>query len=76
MRVNLKLAESAKDSLTLSFFVKVFKILAIWKIVFQALTAPVSAYVNEALETIKTSFFWNKKNHEDGYLKNVYIRIN
>ena len=29
MRVNLKLAESAKDSLTLSFFVKVFKILAI-----------------------------------------------
>ena len=40
----------------------VFKSLAISKIVFQALIAPVPTHVIKALETIQTSFLWNNSN--------------
>ena len=63
----------------------VFKSLAISKIVFQALIAPVPTQVFKVLETIQTSFLWNNcnrkikrktpcKRHENGGLKNVDIR--
>ena len=64
--------------------VVVFKSLAISKIVFQALIAPVLTHVIKALETIQTSFLWNNSNtkikhktlckrYENGGLKNVDI---
>ena len=63
----------------------VFKSLAISKIVFQALIAPVPTHVIKALETIQTCFLWYKSNakikhktlckrYENGGLKNVDIR--
>ena len=63
----------------------VFKNLAISKIVFQALIAPVPIHVIKVLEIIQTSFFWNNSNprikqktlcqrYENGGLKNVDIR--
>ena len=61
-----------------------FKSLAISKIIFQALIAPVPIHVIKALETIQTSFLWNNSNpkikhetlckgYENGGLKNVDI---
>ena len=73
------------QNLTLEGRVVVFKSLAISKIVFQALIAPVPTHVIKALETIQTSFLWNNSNpkikhktlckrYENGGLKNVDIR--
>ena len=72
-------------NLTLEGRIVVFKSLAISKIVFQALIAPVPTHVIKALETIQTSFLWNNSNpkikhktlckrYENGGLKNVDIR--
>ena len=72
-------------NLTLEGRIVVFKSLAISKIVFQALIAPVPTHVIKALETIQTSFLWNNSNpkikhktlckrYENGSLKNVGIR--
>ena len=72
-------------NLTLEGQIVVFKSLAISKIVFQALIAPVPTHVIKALETIQTSFLWNNSNpkikhktlckrYENGGLKNVDIR--
>ena len=68
-------------NLTLEGRIVVSKSLAISKIVFQALIAPVSTHVIKALETIQTSFLWDKSNpkikhkkYENGDLKNVDIR--
>ena len=71
-------------NLTLEGRIVVFKSLTILKIVFQALIAPVPTHVIKALETIQTSFWWNKsdpkikdktlcKRYEIGGLKNVDI---
>ena len=49
-------------NLTLEGRIVVFKSLAISKIVFQALIAPVPTHVIKALETIQTSFLWNNSN--------------
>ena len=73
------------QNLTLEGRIVVFKSLAISKIVFQALIAPVPTHVIKALETIQTSFLWNNSNpkikhktlckrYENGGLKNVDIR--
>ena len=48
-------------NLTLEGQIVVFKSLAISKIVFQALIAPVPTYVIKTLETIQT-FLWNNSN--------------
>ena len=72
-------------NLTLEERIIVFKGLAISKIVFQALIAPVPTHVIKALETTQTSFLWNNSNpkmkhktlckrYENGDLKNVDIR--
>ena len=72
-------------NLTLEGGIVVFKSLAISKIVFQDLIAPVPTHVIKALETIQTSFLWNNSNpkikhktlckrYENGGLKNVDIR--
>ena len=72
-------------NLTLEGRIVVFKSLAISKIVFQALIAPVPTHVIKALETIQTSFLWNNSNpkikhktlckrYENGGLKNVDTR--
>ena len=50
------------QNLTLEGRVVVFKSLAISKIVFQALIAPVLTHVTKALETVQTSFLWNNSN--------------
>ena len=46
-------------NLTLEGQIVVFKSLAISKIVFQALIAPVPTHVFKVLEIIQTSFLWN-----------------
>ena len=72
-------------NLTLEGRIVVFKSLAIPKIVFQALIAPVPIHIIKTLKTIQTSFLWNNSNpkikhktlckrYENGGLKNVYIR--
>ena len=70
-------------NLTLEGQIVVFKSLAISKIVFQALIAPVPTQVIKALGTIQTSFLCNNpkikhktlcKRYENGDLKNVDIR--
>ena len=72
-------------NLTLEGRIVVFKSLAISKIVFQALIAPVPTHVIKALETIQTSFLWNNSNpkirdrtvckrYKNGGLINVDIR--
>ena len=71
-------------NLTLEGQIVIFKSLAISKIIFQALIAPVPTQVIKALETIQTSFLWNNSNpkikhktlckrYENGGLKNVEI---
>ena len=40
----------------------VFKILGIWKIIFQALIEPFPTQAIKTLETIETSFLWNNSN--------------
>ena len=50
------------QNLTFEGRIVVFKSLAISKIVFQALIAPVPTHVIKALETIQTSFLWNNSN--------------
>ena len=73
------------QNLTLEERIVVFKSLAISKIIFQALIAPVQTHVIKALETIETSFLWNNSNpkikhktlckrYENGCLKNVDIQ--
>ena len=63
----------------------VFKSLAISKITFQALMAPVPTHLIKDLETIQTSFLWNNSNpkikqktlckrYNNGGLKNVDIQ--
>ena len=75
------------QNLTFEGRVVVFKSLAISKIVFQALIAPVPTHVIKALETIQTSFLWNNSNpkikhktlckrYENGGLKMLTYRIN
>ena len=72
-------------NITLEGRIVVFKSLAISKIIFQALIAPVPIHVIKALETIQTSFLWNNSNpkikhkilckgYENGGLKDVDIR--
>ena len=46
-------------NLALEGEIVVFKSLAIPKIIFQALIAPVPTYLIKALETCQTSFLWN-----------------
>ena len=73
------------QNLTLEERIVVFKSLAISKIIFQALRAPVPTHVIKALETTQTSFLWNNSNpkikhktlckrYENGCLKNVDIQ--
>ena len=49
-------------NLTLEGRIVVFKGLAISKIIFQALIAPVLTHIIKALEAIQTSFLWNNSN--------------
>ena len=73
------------QNLILEGLVVVFKSLAISKIVFQALIAPVPTHVIKALETIQTTFLWNNSNskikyktlckrYENRGLKNIEIQ--
>ena len=49
-------------NLTLEGQIVVFKSLAISKIIFQALIAPVPTHIIKALEICQTSFLWNNSN--------------
>ena len=49
-------------NLTIEGRMVVFQSLAMSKIVFHALIAPVSTHVIKALEIIQTSFLWNNSN--------------
>ena len=50
------------QNLTLEERIVVFKSLAISKIIFQALIAPVPTHIIKALEICQTSFLWNNSN--------------
>ena len=81
---NVQSVNSSDFKISLKIGIVVFKSLAILKIAFQALIAPVSRHISKALETIQTYVLWNNSDPKikqnslqklwEGGLKNIDIQ--